>query len=103
MDQNIQITIFEKMEEYISLEKKLDEMGGREAVAKLGTVILEDLYEEIYEIEEEILKKFHLPALYKYRAILFNLNNGVFSNLSYKKELVISQLEKEAKIFIQLN
>ena len=103
MEQSIQINILDMMEEYIELEKRLDEMGGREAVALLGTVELETLYEEIYEMEEKILMQFHLPPTYQYRSFLFDLNNWEFSHLSYKKELVLNRLEKEAKIFIQLN
>ena len=91
------------MEAYIELEERLDEIGGREAVAALGTVELESLYEEIYEMEEKILKQFHLPATYHYRSFLFELNNWELAHLTYKKELILNRLEKEAKIFIQLN
>ena len=103
MEQSIQISILDMMEEYIELEKRLEEMGGREAVAILGTIELENLYEEIYELEEEILKQFHLPATYQYRSYLFDLTNWEFTHLSYKKELVLNRLLKESKIFIQLN
>jgi hypothetical protein len=95
--------ILEMMEKWIVLENELSDMGGRQTVATLKTAVLEKHYDLIYELEDEILKHFNLPFTIYYRSIIFLLTNWEYNHLSYKKELVLLRMEKEATKLLQQN
>lgn len=58
---------------YILLNKELEKKGGRHAIP--SNIELEELYERLLSIEDEIMKSFGFPKLMKYREIIFNLNS----------------------------
>jgi hypothetical protein len=59
--------------EYISAQKELEKKGGRAAI--IDNTDLEPLYEKVLCIEDDILKKFGLPKLMKFRDIISNLTS----------------------------
>lgn len=59
--------------EFISVNKELEKKGGRGAI--IGNLNLGPLYEKALGIENEILNRFGLPKLMKFRTIIFNLTS----------------------------
>lgn len=59
--------------DYITMEKELESKGGRESVVENPS--LEPLYEKILNLEDEILKRFGLPKLLKFREIIWDLSS----------------------------
>jgi|GEM_PF-5493248 len=59
--------------EFISVNKELEKKGGRGAI--LRNIDSESLYEKTLEIEDEILNRFGLPKLMKFRDLILNLTS----------------------------
>lgn len=78
--------------EFISLNNELEEKGGRGAI--MGNPDLEPLYEKTLEIEDEILNRFGLPKLMKFRDIIFNLTS------EKDFESIENQLKKAAEYYL---
>lgn len=80
---------------YFQLNQGPETLGGRDAVVNKPREQLEELYDQIFDLEESILAVYGLPPTYSNRAILFDYINEE-SNI----ELTIERLKAKAEAFI---
>ena len=80
---------------YISLSAMLDSKGGRTSINNLD---VENIYNNVLTVENEILKSFGLPQLMKYREILFDFI--VTDNSENEIMDTITLLTEEANKFL---
>lgn len=76
------------MTDYVLMRNLLEIKGGPEKDGKL--------FEEVFNLEDKILKKFGLPSLVAYQEVLWNLHINSETDI----EKAITQLKSKAKIYL---
>lgn len=80
------MSIKDLLKKYVGLNSLLESKGGRTAEL-IGNVEMEELYEQIFALENVILEKYRLPQLVNFRLLLIDLVDEdkaeeVFNNLT---------------------
>jgi len=80
--------IIKMMTDYVLMRDLLEKKGGPEKNGKL--------FERVFNLEDEILKKFGLPSIHEYSEVLWNLKINSESDI----EKAITLLAKKAKTYL---